>query len=315
MYTTSGHPRLGLHPSALILAVLCLAVASSAIAGPASSSNSVYIGPKTIVLGDSADMGIFVSNAVPIQGLVLPLEVRPVTPGAYPGPGWSIKENPNGRVNKSPLGDANPDSVSGWPEAVRVSRTTCIASAPPCSGPVSGTYATDIDSCLDTDLPRAFLFAAASSGVPSAGQPTTMPAGDDALVYDSASFQLHIGVPPLGTFEIDTCCWLPANHLSFIASDISLIVPTFTKGVVTVVCNCPCFADPSCDGVPDLIDVIYAVNQVFRGFPVTQDPQCPKQQVDVDCDGVVTINDVVRIIDVAFRGVDKASAFCHPCPL
>ena len=314
MNTTRCNPRLGLHPSAIVLVFVFLAVASSALAAP-SSSNSVYIGPKTIVIGDSADLGIFVSNAVAIQGLVLPLEVRRVTSGAYPGPGWTLTQNPNGRVNKSPLGDANPDSLSGWPGAVRVTRTTCVGSAPPCSGPVSGTYATDVDSCLDTDLPRAFLFATASSGDPGAGEPITMPAGDDPPFYDSASFQMHIGVPPLGTFEIDTCCWLPANHLAFVRENIGLIVPSFTKGVVQVVCNCPCFADPSCDGIPDLIDVVLAVNQAFRGFPLTQDPECPKQQVDVDCDGMVTINDVVRIIDVAFRGADQATTFCQPCPI
>lgn len=87
-------------------------------------------------------------------------------------------------------------------------------------------------------------------------------------------------------------------------------------------CECPCLADPYCDGVrSDVIDVVTCVNVAFRGQTSGIDPQCPvqgfaAQSSDVDCDGVVTILDVVAVVGVAFRGGTFSDFDCFdadPC--
>jgi hypothetical protein len=37
-----------------------------------------------------------------------------------------------------------------------------------------------------------------------------------------------------GSFEIDSTCANPANHLMFITSGNEAVVPAFTKGTVTI---------------------------------------------------------------------------------
>ncbi|HUU44481.1 MAG TPA: C1 family peptidase [Acidobacteriota bacterium] len=78
-------------------------------------------------------------------------------------------------------------------------------------------------------------------------------------------------------------------------------------------CSCPCHADPQCDGVLNLLDVVTAVNVAFRGAVPTTDPDCPYEQSDVTCDGVTSIIDVALFVYVAFQGGDPAVAFCDPC--
>jgi len=84
---------------------------------------------------------------------------------------------------------------------------------------------------------------------------------------------------------------------------------------LTPPCACDCHADPQCDGVTTVHDVVRTVDVAFRGSaPIPdQNPQCPRQTTDVNCDGVTTVHDVVRMVNVAFRGYDPATEFCEPC--
>lgn len=99
-------------------------------------------------------------------------------------------------------------------------------------------------------------------------------------------------------------------------------VPPFYGATLTVQeppCACDCHADPICDGVIDIIDVITMVNEAFRGAASQVDGDCTHvSRADVDCDCAVSVTDVVRVIDVAFRGADPAVKFCdgcaQPCP-
>jgi hypothetical protein len=99
-------------------------------------------------------------------------------------------------------------------------------------------------------------------------------------------------------------------------------VPPFYGATLTVneqLCICNCHADPICDGVTDVVDVITMVNEAFRGASSVTDAGCSHvSRGDVDCDCAVSITDVVRVIDVAFRGADPATKFCdgcaQPCP-
>ncbi|HUU45300.1 MAG TPA: hypothetical protein VM118_06165 [Acidobacteriota bacterium] len=79
-------------------------------------------------------------------------------------------------------------------------------------------------------------------------------------------------------------------------------------------CNCVCQGDPICDGVMNVLDVVQAVNEAFRGAPSLVDPTCPHAPAgrsDVNCDGVVNVLDVVFLVNWAFRG--NAWAPCDPC--
>lgn len=78
-------------------------------------------------------------------------------------------------------------------------------------------------------------------------------------------------------------------------------------------CDCACHADPICDGMTNILDVVQAVNVAFRGHPPTYDADCPAAREDVDCDGVVSVIDVVKFVNVGIRGFDPMTQFCDPC--
>ncbi|HUU45789.1 MAG TPA: hypothetical protein VM118_08650 [Acidobacteriota bacterium] len=78
-------------------------------------------------------------------------------------------------------------------------------------------------------------------------------------------------------------------------------------------CQCPCHADPQCDGVTDVLDVVKAVNVAFRDAAPGVDPGCPNDQTDVSCDGATNVIDVVKFVNVAFRSGDPMIQFCDPC--
>lgn len=168
-----------------------------------------------------------------------------------------------------------------------------------CSGPVSSSF--------NTLAPTDFISPDALMHV--TGQ--SIPKGVDRkpsgrLIFDVTN--------TYGTFEIDTCCATPANHIGFVDLDVNFITPNFIKGVVTIVCPECCIGDPQCDGVQSNVqDVVAAINVAFRSLAPTQGPGCPAEQSDVDCSGATDISDVVKVIDVAFRSANPATRFCNPC--
>jgi hypothetical protein len=84
-----------------------------------------------------------------------------------------------------------------------------------------------------------------------------------------------------------------------------------------VSCACLCNADPECDGVVNVLDVVAAVGVAFRSGPQLPDPHdlCPVAPTDVNCDGLTNVLDVVRFVNVAFRSADPQTEFCDPCGL
>jgi len=76
----------------------------------------------------------------------------------------------------------------------------------------------------------------------------------------------------------------------------------------------PCHADPGCDGVCTVQDVVMTVNVAFRGYAKVLDPCCDFARTDVDCTGVTDVNDVVKMTNVACRGGTRQANFCFPCP-
>jgi hypothetical protein len=121
-----------------------------------------------------------------------------------------------------------------------------------------------------------------------------------------------------GVFEIDTTCTAQNNHLVYVRSDVSGVVPSFTKGVITIsggpgaACDCARDGDIEDDGTFDALDVMALIDYVFSsGNQPLRDPTCPHiDRGDVNCDGVDDVFDIVHLIDFVFRG---GPAPCDPC--
>ena len=93
-------------------------------------------------------------------------------------------------------------------------------------------------------------------------------------------------------------------------------VPELIGAVTTVnnACDCFCHGDPSCDGQPDIVDVVETVNAAFRGANPTVDAACPHVgRPDVDCSGDINVVDIVLMVNVVFRAADPETTICDPC--
>lgn len=309
---------------ALTIVVCSFAFAASADKGDASRSarsamvNSVIVESQTLMIGvPGSVVGVSISNTSPIAGLVLPLEIRPLNPGASVAQRIDFVLNSNGRVANSPLGYADPSPDSLWPEAFMTFHRSCVTCSVACSGPIANTYCAEDTSCSFPINPYGLFFSTVSSGSPQNGESISMDPGSDPGTTADASLQIiltQIGSTP-GFFEIDTCCWTPANHIAFAAESGAITSPAFTKGLIEIRCDCSCHADPVCDGIINIQDVVQMVNVLFRDYLPGPHPYCPVPLEDVNCSGITDIVDLVSVIDVGFRDADPDTTFCNACAL
>jgi hypothetical protein len=284
--------------------------------------DQVCVESKTVgVNSTGVTIGVWVKNVTALAGFVLPLEFRDTDGnGSYITGSCTFNIPTSNRIGASPLRSVYSFTrVMGAPIGPS---ELCPSSEPRCSGPVSSVYTTN--SSVDFVSPDGFMWL----GISSNGPPrlSYLPPGNDSVagVFNdwptvggsthypaAASFNLVFNVNgTTGTFEIDTMCTCPANHL--VGSDLSFsdVWFSFKKGVVTIV---GCQGDPVCDGVVNVQDVVQTVGVAFRGNAAVVDPPCSWQRTDVNCDGATTVIDVVKDVNVAFRGGNPATEFCHPC--
>lgn len=282
--------------------------------------SEVRVESRTFAPGQTGcEVGVFLTNHVPIDGLVMQLELRSVSGGAfYNGPVGSsfFRVQPGQRLDSSPLGTANPPQ---WPEASKTSRRfDTVNTENSCSGPTSHTWGQAVAAVGGTS-PDAIEFATMSTGDPEAGEQIALAPGSDVQFTSGASFVFTFDADSLkGCFEIDTACTTPANHLGFVSA-AQLVLPSFTKGTICISsCICDCHANPAVcsDPAVNVLDVISTINIAFRGFGEINDnhPLCPMHPTDLNCDGFTSIVDVIKMIDVAFRGANPATVVCDPCP-
>lgn len=88
---------------------------------------------------------------------------------------------------------------------------------------------------------------------------------------------------------------------------------TFSIAATPLPCDCHLHADVAGDdGLVNALDVVAAVDHVFRGAAMpNRDLVCPHlNRGDVNCDAQNNVIDVVRYIEIAFRGGAPA---CQPC--
>lgn len=194
---------------------------SASIEESALAANSVVVESKAV--GASAAnvaIRILLTNDQDLDALVVPLEIRSVTPGSFI-------------------------------TSLRLSYAERLpASGPPLSSKMDNHYAAPTGSCYSSvsfsdglshpviDSPEGVLFYRANGGD---GRLTP---GSDA----SGSLVMTVNVTgTLGTFEIDTVCVTP-YHLHFTGPFENDFIPSFTKGTITIA------TDSDGDGVPNITD-------------------------------------------------------------
>lgn len=271
--------------------------------------NSVFVESKEVIPNQTdVTIGVYVSNAIPIIAFVLPFEIREISPGSYPT--WPVSRmiNPVGRMYVSPLGPNDPNSQP----AITVNNFYAVTGTPDCSGPISNTYSV-LGQQPDAVSPNGYLFVTLSSD--DAGhEDVDLDAATEIPGVNPPSFQLRFDVSGIaGQFEIDTCCVRPNSHLAFVNRNTEIVLPSFTKGIVSIGCFCRCHGDPVCNGQLDIVDVVQTINIAFRGAVVPRDQDCTHSRADVDASGATTVSDVVLMIRVVFDGESIETIFTNPC--
>jgi len=175
--------------------------------------NSVVVESKSVAAGASTTVGVYLTNDVSIRNLVVPLVVRTVSGSAY---------------------------MTAWTPSYPASRLTgllddlvsVLQTYPSQNGTCKQGQAGGFGTIGPADFisPDGVLFSrgrlsssedlpAGTDGNPGSGTPSI----SIALTTNSST----------GSFEIDTTCADPANHLYFLSTASTGIVPSFTKGVIT----------------------------------------------------------------------------------
>ena len=274
------------------LTVICVFVALGC--SSAFAENALFIESKTVGIGASGTVGVYLSNDVPIRSFCIPLVVREVTPGVYPT-ALSAEYVQGARLSDYLIQIRHLhiyDEEDG----------TCKAGQPGGFGTVTvnGIQTVEHPSPSNPDgfgFVRQTLFG------------NNLPAGSDGAV---PSMAFGFTAPMVqGSFEIDTTCNGTSCHLLFSTDASEGISPVFTKGIIDVVpCDCPSQADIEPDGYITALDLSACVDILFAGSPDIQDQGCPSPRFDFDCDGFSTALDLSSLIDHLFAG---SPATGNPC--
>jgi hypothetical protein len=198
-----------------LLAAVTVVLYSSA----AWSANSVLVESRTMGAGGiDCPIHVFIDNDNELNGLVVPLVVREVTPGAFV---TALKLSWDGRL---PAGSGNPL----W--EIRIASQYAEPDGQCHPGGFQTQTWNDTLKHPVASSPEGAIFAAVKIVGPSL-QPGVDPSGSLVLTLDVGG--------TIGTFEVDTTCMDPQNHLQYL--DVSGIpfLPSFTKGTITVEANSP----------------------------------------------------------------------------
>lgn len=292
---------------AAALGGVCFGVQGRALAGGsgpeidkirASTRDSVIVQSRTIAPGDTnVTIAIRLVNSMPVMGLTAPLEFRAVTPGAF--------------VTCVALGfrERLKTALSGARFANHYAKRDyeCPDSHAP---GYQGIVASEVNwSVPVTSSPWGVLFSAFRF-LPN----PSLTAGADS----AGSLTLTVAVSRTkGTFEIDTACTYPSNHLVLVGEHpeggLAGLIPVFVKGVITIgACDCKSHGDINGDGAIDALDYSRLIDHVFfGGKQPPKDASCPHvNRGDLNCDGKADIRDVLQLREhLDGSGI----AACQPC--
>ena len=262
---------------------------------PAWGADSVVVVSRECYAGaHGVVIGIRVVNDESVCGLVVPLQIKAVTQGSFI---TSLKLSYGGRLS-GPLSGV----VVGVQHAVKDSV---------CSSGDSAAYG---DISFD-GVGVSHPVGASPEGAMFVR--TRWSAGDLQPGADvTPSMYLTVDVTStLGTFEIDTTCMVPNNHLMFAKNcpDATPEIPKFKKGVVTIAaCDCPNQGDLAQNGFIDINDVLQLIRIAFSNGTDIQDPTCPKTRANVNNTGVVNSSDVSYIQNYVFNNGPNPVDPCGP---
>ena len=276
--------RVRLRALMLAGAVLCCALSASA-------ENSVVVTSKAVALGETGvTIPILLTNDETVKAVVVPLALREQTPGAF------VTSITMSFADRLPVGGAL--SPISFRNQYANEDGTCKQSQPGGFGTVSFS---DGGPNPVVASPEGVLFARQRMF-----SPDLLP-GTDA----TGSFVLTLDVTSVnGTFEIDSTCANPSNHVLFADLANLTIIPSFTKGIINIGCQCPFQTDFDADGFLSALDLNNLADLLFAGQTDIQDPNCPKPRSDCDCDGFPTVLDLGWLVDHLYAG---GPAPCQPC--
>ncbi len=216
-------------------AFFLVAVLALTFTATAEAANRVRV-ESTVMLPNTKDtVGIFIDNDVPVGAIVLAMEIRTVTGGAFIGvtadSAVTRAYNTAGRLHNSPLGNNNPNGpAAGITQSFFKVPTDTGAQ---CGGPGSSRWRFATTAKSDLVSPDAFLLACFSQGDPGIGEDVELAPGADPAGVPSYRVIFTTNAS-LGFFEIDTCCIQPANHLVYTDVSANEILPSFVKGEIII---------------------------------------------------------------------------------
>lgn len=181
--------------------------------------DSVHVTDLTVAHSDQDTVWLYFENTVSIKGVAFPLALREVTAGSFMTELTMLTKISGSRIENAMT------EITAFNQ-YSVENGNCKNSQP-------GGFAYGEDT-VDYVSPDAIMFAkqklfspSVAAGSDFAGTGTGIPA-----------FGLVMTVTDVpGTFEIDTTCTSPANHLVFVTDANAEIVPGFHKGTVTITGN------------------------------------------------------------------------------
>jgi len=202
------------------IGVLCLS-------GPTWAATGVAVESKTATSGDTnVSVGIYIENDVPVVGIVIPLEIRSVDPGAFIA--RRLELTVHNRLLPWEKGSCFKVVRYVGTPARKSAGTRCYTEdrEPGAGVPDTAGDFVSPDAVMYTGVgvePQAI--AAGTDGTPRDGEPSLV------LTFDVTRTP--------GRFEIDTTCIPPANHLMFVADHHPFeqsVVPVsyFNKGVIRI---------------------------------------------------------------------------------
>lgn len=243
-----------------------------------SGTGSVVVESKTVRPNSQHTIGIYISNSTAIDGVVIPLVIRAID--AYPST-LQLREHPSGRF------------APGY--AIEITTYLDLMNGDCAGGPGTGFSDPDYSGePTEVSSPDAFQYVRSNI----AGFYAPMAAATDM----TPSLEIVFTAPDsLGSFEVDTTCSTPTNHLAFFEADTyGEITPDFTRGVITVDCDCPFQGDLDMDSFRDAVDLGLAIDVLFFGADDIQDSLCPATRTDFNADGFPDAADLNLLIDHMF---------------
>jgi hypothetical protein len=257
--------------------------------------NSVLVESKNIDEGEEdVTIPVHLANDVAIEALVIPLIIREVTPGAF--------------ITRMQLswGDRLPN-VPGAPLSDIAYMALYDTEDGACKEEQPGGFGTIV--AVDE---TPWYFSAAPAGAMCYRQRAACPYLDPGS-DTQGSFLMTVDVTATsGTFEIDTTCMDPSNHLVYIETGLVVTIPAFYKGIITIgdPCSCQHQSDSEPDGYVTALDLAACIDILFAGAEDIQDPSCPSPRFDFDCDTFSTALDLSGLIDHLFV---SGPGPCDPC--